>query len=234
MFEGRSSLVLDGKEYGMNSGDVLTVFPNQIHGYKTTGHEDYFITIFPPEFLPEFKDVFSSKIPLSPIIHTDNKNQLLIKLIDSILALTERDIRYKEQIFKGLLLAFFGEVFSGTEFKSIDNRNIPVINTILNYCNENYRSNITVEKLSDDLHISKYYVSRLFNDKLKIGFNDYVNSLRIADACEMLKGSDLDITEISQNCGFNSTRTFNRAFMKDNGMTPSQYRDTSYGKTNKQ
>ena len=62
------------------------------------------------------------------------------------------------------------------------------------------------------------------SNKLKMGFNDYVNSLRISNACKQLIKSDASITEISENVGFNTLRTFNRAFMKQTGMTPSEYR----------
>jgi AraC-like DNA-binding protein len=78
--------------------------------------------------------------------------------------------------------------------------------------------------LERDLHISKYYISHVMSQKLNIGFNDYVNSLRISSACRLLRKSDRSITEISELVGFNTLRTFNRAFFKQMGVTPSDYR----------
>ena len=60
--------------------------------------------------------------------------------------------------------------------------------------------------------------------KLQIGFNDYINSLRVSNACKHLVKSERSITEISEMVGFNTLRTFNRAFIKQTGMTPSKYR----------
>ena len=62
------------------------------------------------------------------------------------------------------------------------------------------------------------------SSKLKMGFNDYINSLRISNACKQLLKTDASVTEISESVGFNTLRTFNRAFMKQMGMTPSEYR----------
>ena len=62
------------------------------------------------------------------------------------------------------------------------------------------------------------------SNKLHIGFNDYINSLRVSNACKHLLKTDLSITEISEIVGFNTLRTFNRAFVKQMGITPSDYR----------
>ena len=57
---------------------------------------------------------------------------------------------------------------------------------------------------------------------MNIGFADFVNSLRIEHACNLLeKGSN--ITEIAFSSGFSSIRTFNRVFLQTLGMTPRDY-----------
>ena len=83
---------------------------------------------------------------------------------------------------------------------------------------------VALDLLEKELHISKYYISHTLSSKLHMGFNDYVNSLRISNACRLLKKSDRSITEISDLVGFNTLRTFNCAFFKQMGMTPSEYR----------
>ena len=62
------------------------------------------------------------------------------------------------------------------------------------------------------------------NNRLNMGFNDYINSIRVSNACKYLKKTELSITEISDVVGFNTMRTFNRAFQKQLGVTPSEYR----------
>ena len=74
---------------------------------------------------------------------------------------------------------------------------------------------------------SKYYISHLFSMKLKVRFNDYINSLRINDACRQLRQTDKTVTEISECVGFNTLRTFNRAFIKQVGTSPSEYRKSA-------
>jgi AraC-like DNA-binding protein len=65
------------------------------------------------------------------------------------------------------------------------------------------------------------------NQKLGMGFNDYINSIRISNACRLLSETDDPVSEISAAVGFNTVRTFNRAFVKHIGSSPREYRTNS-------
>ena len=58
-------------------------------------------------------------------------------------------------------------------------------------------------------------------------FVEFLNRIRIGEACGMLYASDSQITTIAQNAGFKNLANFNRHFLKLKGMTPSEYRDTA-------
>jgi len=98
------------------------------------------------------------------------------------------------------------------------------LRSIVAFCAQNYSENLSLSLLQERLHLDKYYIPHLFNDKLKIRFNDYINALRINEACRFLANTESSITEISELVGFNTLRTFNRAFMKHVGSSPSDYR----------
>ena len=72
--------------------------------------------------------------------------------------------------------------------------------------------------------MSKYHISHLFNNKLGISFNTYINTLRINTACDLLEETDKKTTDISEEIGFGSIRSFNRAFLQIMDMSPLQYR----------
>jgi YesN/AraC family two-component response regulator len=99
----------------------------------------------------------------------------------------------------------------------------------MNYCNSHSDEDLSLRVLERELHLNKYYISHVMNSKLHIGLNDYVNSLRVSNACKWLVKSNRTITEISDEVGFNTLRTFNRAFVKQTGMTPSEYRRSKKG-----
>ena len=67
------------------------------------------------------------------------------------------------------------------------------------------------------------------NEVLETGFTDYLNSVRIAKAREMLDNTGMSVNEICQATGFNSVQNFIRVFKKYVGMTPGQYRKQQDG-----
>ncbi|MBR5323063.1 MAG: AraC family transcriptional regulator [Clostridia bacterium] len=224
MLKGECTAIVEGEEFLLRSGDILTVFPNQIHEYKDGKNEEFFIAIFRPETLPDYRDLFYNMVPVNKVYSTENKNELLLYLARKMPEMYEKENRYKEAIYKGFLTAFFGELFSFYELKKAKSADMSVLKSVLLFCNENYLNNICLEDASESLHVSKFYISHLLNKKLGISFNDYVNSLRITDAVYLLEKKDGGMTEIAQKCGFNTVRTFNRAFKSVYGVSPSKYK----------
>ena len=100
---------------------------------------------------------------------------------------------------------------------------------VVQYCSNNFTKDLSLSILEEELHLSKYYISHLLGDKLGIRFNDYVNSLRISEACRLLRTTSMSITEISDTSGFGTLRTFNRSFIKQLGTSPSEYRKNNRG-----
>ena len=131
---------------------------------------------------------------------------------------------FKENILKGYTLVFLSKLLQKTELADAQSGDYHVIGSIMNYCSENYDKPLSLGVLAHDLHLNKYYISHIMSNKLNIGFNDYINSLRVSAACKMLVNTDKTVTEISEAVGFNTLRTFNRAFSKHLSCTPSQYR----------
>ena len=76
-----------------------------------------------------------------------------------------------------------------------------------------------------ELGVSKYVLSRVFSGTFHTNFCQYVNGIRLNYACAYLENTKDSITEISLECGFESQRTFNRAFKKKYRMTPREYRE---------
>lgn len=82
---------------------------------------------------------------------------------------------------------------------------------------------LSLRQLSDTIRVSQNYISQTLNDRLGRNFFDYVNAWRIADACRRL-GEGARVLDVAHETGFNSRSTFNAAFRKHTGTTPSAWR----------
>ncbi len=95
---------------------------------------------------------------------------------------------------------------------------------ILSYLNDHYTQEITLSSLAREFGLNSHYISTLISKTTHQNFREFLNSYRIEKAKKLLETTGLSITEIAYRCGFNTLRTFNRAFISFVGMTPSQYR----------
>ncbi len=221
---GRTRVTIDSKIYEVEGGDVIIVFPNQVHGFDTVEREKYILLIVNPDIISEFAPMLISGVPISNVIKGGAQDVELSMLAEKISQAYYGEEQYREQVLRGYLLAFFGKLLQKLEIRTVESKESNVLGVILNYCINNSDRPLSLDVLEHDLHISKYYISHTISSKLHMGFNDYINSIRISNACKYLLKTDRSMTEISDLVGFNTMRTFNRAFQKRMGVTPTQYR----------
>lgn len=222
--EGHCTAFADTERTEIEAGDVFIAFPNQIHRYESYDKERYYLFIVNPDLLGELSDVFNNARPASARIAGLARDPEVLALAENLWALEQEKDDYAEIRRRGYLLALFGKILSKIPLSKTVPGDSHALKAIVNYCAKNYTADLSLSLLESELHISRYYISHLFSDKLQIGFNDYVNSLRVSFACNYLRHSDLSVTEIGILVGFGTLRTFNRAFQKQMGKTPSEYR----------
>ena len=100
------------------------------------------------------------------------------------------------------------------------------LHSILEFCSAHFTEEISLETVAASLHLSRCYISHLFSQTLKTTLPEYVHSLRLSDAARLLRQTDQNVTRIALDLGFGSLRNFNRVFLKQIGMTPTEYRQS--------
>lgn len=238
MIDGVSVGYADTVRTEIKAGDIFLTFPNQIHFYESFGPERYWIFIFSPDLLPEFSETLNYSIPKSPLLENVGANpevkRLFTALIETEKRMQEKDDPYLYNLTRGYLLSLFSLLIPQMELEQISLSDSGALRAIVSFCTSNFSENLSLSLLEEKLHLNKYYISHLFSKKLGLRFNDYINSLRVSEACRYLLNSDSSITEISEMVGFNTQRTFNRAFIKAIGVTPGEYRRNEFSTAKKQ
>ncbi|HOS38489.1 MAG TPA: AAA family ATPase [Spirochaetota bacterium] len=101
-----------------------------------------------------------------------------------------------------------------------------ILKRALDYLADNYLSDISREGLAAHLQVHPDHLGKVFKKGTGKKISEHVNELRIRDAARRLVESDETIIDIAFAVGFESLRTFNRAFQKVMGTTPTEYRET--------
>ncbi|MFT5884348.1 MAG: AraC-like DNA-binding protein [Arcticibacterium sp.] len=85
--------------------------------------------------------------------------------------------------------------------------------------------NLTIPKMADKVQIQPYLLSQIINTHFGQSYPDYVNTYRIKEAKSLLTDNSLKISSVAMDSGFNTLSSFNVAFKKATGKTPSNYRE---------
>lgn len=99
----------------------------------------------------------------------------------------------------------------------------PLNSKVVDFLEENYHRDLSLEELANQFGVSIYQVGRLIKEVTNSTFSEYLTHLRIERAKELLKERRLTVKEISWEVGFNSQHYFSRVFKKYVGLTPSEY-----------
>ncbi len=114
------------------------------------------------------------------------------------------------------------------EFKEcIKKQRSPYILAAQNYIASHYSdSDISLEEIAAELKIATNYLSSLFSKNLGKKLFEYITEYRLGCAIDLLHNTNLSINDISEKCGFGSSRNFIRIFKKYKDTTPGAYRKT--------
>ncbi len=99
-----------------------------------------------------------------------------------------------------------------------------LVSAMKRYADKSFQEPITLSEIAATYHKNPKYLGRLFKSEMGISYSEYLISVRLLNAEEMLRKTDSKIIEIALSSGFNSISYFNRAFYKKNGISPSEYR----------
>lgn len=93
---------------------------------------------------------------------------------------------------------------------------------------ERHTENLSLADIASEVDFSRERLSRLFHETLGITFSEYLIQVRLASAHQLLKDTDLPITEIAYESGFQSLSQFNRNFAKFEGQSPREFRKAQH------
>ena len=224
--DGELSVMLSGMTGTMRQGDFMIIAPNAPHSLHTPAYSCAICGIASMEYI-HILAPFLSMPPEAPFVHipTPEIEQLLLLLTDTIYflnrdAFTDRDIilgiGYLHQIF-ALALPYL-------KFKSQRPQANDRLPEVLEYLNENFRKNLSQKEIARMIGYNPSSLSRMFSQRCGMSIWQYLNSLRVDCSLNLLKTTDMSITNIAYECGFSSQSSFNRAFLQNTGTAPREHR----------
>lgn len=232
------TMTLGNETYTLTKNQIVLVPPRSLHSLTKKSPVPCLVLQFSNMLLPQLHDFIAHRQLLccQPVIDvtdpapfTDNPLDILVKMK----GLFYSDISFKEMRLYEALLHFF--IVIGEHNYQIENslsaQKTPQqkaydrkFDGITEYINEHYTEQISLEDLAAFAGFSKYHFSRIFKEYYQMSLPEYITSLRVSRATELLENPELSIMDVALQSGFSSLPSFNRTFKQINNCTPSQFR----------
>ncbi|WP_127586995.1 helix-turn-helix domain-containing protein [Paenibacillus koleovorans] len=107
----------------------------------------------------------------------------------------------------------------------------PIISFALEYMENHYTKDVTLDVVAGKLNITPGYLSTYFKEKTGTNFVDAINEIRIKRAAEILTNTDLRIQDVAEQVGYLNMNSFYRMFKKFMGITPTDFRKMRQGES---
>lgn len=229
---------VNGNLYHLTAGDVFLVTPGDYHCTRYEGLVPcervvvYCLpSVIPEDYMLLHSDI-SEKLSRSGKVVLVKKGQLQLEnILERMLEENNIPDEYSHELLKLqmmtlLLILKRNGIFVYEQLKHRDNISTD-IEDALRYIAQNFSLPLTLDEVAAKINLTPTYLSKKFKKVTGVTFKEYVNFIRIRQACQMLLTTDDSITTIAINCGFNSSNYFKDCFRRINGISPRAYRHHS-------
>lgn len=248
---GSFNMLIDDNIYSVSEGDVVVIPANTTYQPRESDGCSYYFVHFsattlestPPSTIDQsllrFQEItdigyaynyygkaYSSIINL-PVHIKQNNTKAYYPLHNVFERATKLNIwrnNYEKLLLDNTIRELL--ILISTELSTHQTQN-NTLQKIIHYINKHYTEALTLTSIAESFGFSTSYITKLFRNFLGKGTVDYINDLRLADACEYLVSSNLTIGEISNRIGFQNQYYFDRLFKRKYGVTPKEFRKSN-------
>ena len=217
--EGSARIYVEEQLLSVGENKAVFVHSNSIHHIHADEHTVITVLKADKDFLDK---LFADTALVSPLIGT---NTVIRPFLDSVYRELQQSDRHSNMMANCMTLQFFITLLRSAE--TVDRKadtsyrrsTREFYRELCTKISEEY-STVTFEATAKHLNLCEAHFSRVFHNIFGMTFTQYLNTVRIAAALEKIKQGRMSMTEISDSCGFNSIRNFNRVFKKYTGYSP--------------
>lgn len=240
---GFLTVSISGESYIGKTGEAFVVSPGNLHLMGSqSGTVDYYTFLFPLKYISFRTDDMLDEKLLEPL----NSGHLMIcpRVNDTAKELCEQLIKIYEakndeseskittQVrTKIILLQFILEIWKkGFVIENDTSGRNTVEKEMVSYIQQNFTGKISLREFGEQFHLSEKYISRYFKEHFHITLSQYVTYLRLEHAKQLLQDTDIPVTDVAMQSGYQNVSYFIRSFQKAYAVSPLKYRKNNYSR----
>lgn len=228
---------MNGRDYEVAAGKLLIIPGYTIHSLRMMDQTKAWVCTIPQEVIASYKQVLSRQTFSRFVVdfsateaggcldHSNAGDNGILYYFKKIRECLERKDTLEGQAFlTGYAYIILGCIIKAAGLEPMKNSTLAAFpQEVLSYLETHYLDNCDLEEISGHFGYSKSRFSHIFNEVFGCRMVEYVNGLRCAHALSLMEDGQKTITDIALESGFETTRTFYRAFRKCYGASPSDF-----------
>ncbi len=216
---GRGIFRSGEKSCRLSAGNAFLIRPYEYSYYRADDKEpwEYIWIAFNGAEAPRLlRDI---GLESERVLKTDKMGEISEKLRILLKSANENN-RYRSlEQFYGIAALLYKPYETGSESSAEQ-----YVRKAADYIENNYAYPIRIDSISEKLGIDRSYLYRIFTERMSVSPKEYLNSVRIRAAKEMLAAGKYSVTQTAFSCGFSDASAFCNGFRRAVGMTAGEYR----------
>ena len=221
---GKGYLEYEGQTYPITKGQCFYINCEQHHLYRTDREEDWeilWIHFNGNSALGYYKAFTRNGFQILSV----RDEFFMERTLWRIIALNQKKDLTTELVTSNLINGMLTELLLQTATNNADTFLIPdYIRQIVREIDKNFKSGLPLSYFEEFTHRSRYHILKEFKKYIGVTIHEYIITARISYAKELLKYSDLPVSEIAFEAGMNNVTHFINLFKAREGTTPLAYR----------
>ena len=228
---GASRYVIDHQVFPIKKGDMVITNCGTLHDDLLEQQDNvayYSIAIDHLQIpgLPENHLIAESVRPVFPTGEHYNVFNGLFRSIYELLVSNEPGIEETCNYLMLSVLSLVLKIANQADTENTETSQSSMIMDIRQYLDQNYMNDLSLQSISNEFHISTYYLAHIFKEETGYSPMNYIIRRRIGEAQSLLITTRRSITDIASQVGFSNPNNFNIQFQKQVGLSPRAYRKT--------
>lgn len=210
--------IINGKRLQAKAGDIIFVNPGEMHQYFAVPYSEVYMIVMNEMYSADFVHEYGNVL-FDNLLNDYAVNRQVFQLIEEFFPQQEEALYLEKKVFADRLYAILCRNYV---LRPVEKSSALLIK-ILEYINNNYKSQITLESVAEHFSYSKSMISKLFRQKVNVDFRAFVNNVRAAKVRQMLHDPvyrEWNLLQMVTECGFAGISTFYRSYKRYFGELP--------------
>ena len=238
VLRGKATRKLSDAMVPVSAGDYYVANPRSAHGYENLQNLEVIHCLFLPEHInqaledcPSISSLLSNRIlrfgvpmdiPIADrVLHdVDGSVRRIIKSM-------EREYAEHRTGYMEMLRCYLTQVLVYAVRASETSFPHEAVTKIMEHLKSHYSKALSLEELSRLVDYTPQYLSSLFSNEVGMSIQEFLQRLRVEEACKLLTNTTLSMAEIAAAVGYQDTRHFSKIFRRYQTISPKEYRKTT-------